>query len=249
MPHARGSPPPATTIPPTMRHNTTCGISRRLRGARDRPTTGRRPVARGGGDRVGPDGAAAVAGEDHEWSTSTTGSTSSGFHIQPETETRQQPSVFVYTYPSKKAMASITRRVRTMTPQDVASDALRPCCASSTRCCGAGPPTSGTACPRRPSTTSTTTPGIGSWPGSADDTPDEVGPPVASVLPNRRPVEDGVELFQPQTVTVSRYRYRARTSDHPGRQDQQESIVVSATWTGLVESRMRGDTHVRFGGR
>jgi RNA-directed DNA polymerase len=28
-------------------------------------------------------------------------------------------------------------------------------------------------------------------------------------LPNRRPIEDGVVLFQPQTVTVSRYRYRA----------------------------------------
>ena len=34
-------------------------------------------------------------------------------------------------------------------------------------------------------------------------------------LPNRRPVEDGVELFQPQTVTVSRYRYRATNIRSP----------------------------------
>jgi RNA-directed DNA polymerase len=34
-------------------------------------------------------------------------------------------------------------------------------------------------------------------------------------LPNRRPVEDGVELFQPQTVTVSRYRYRAANIRSP----------------------------------
>jgi RNA-directed DNA polymerase len=34
-------------------------------------------------------------------------------------------------------------------------------------------------------------------------------------LPNRRPVEDGVVLFQPQTVTVSRYRYRAANIPTP----------------------------------
>jgi RNA-directed DNA polymerase len=34
-------------------------------------------------------------------------------------------------------------------------------------------------------------------------------------LPNRRPVEDGVVLFQPQTVTVSRYRYRAANIPMP----------------------------------
>jgi RNA-directed DNA polymerase len=34
-------------------------------------------------------------------------------------------------------------------------------------------------------------------------------------LPNWRPVEDGVVLFQPQTVTVSRYRYRAANIPTP----------------------------------
>jgi RNA-directed DNA polymerase len=34
-------------------------------------------------------------------------------------------------------------------------------------------------------------------------------------LPNWRPVEDGVVLFQPQTVTVSRYRYRANNIATP----------------------------------
>ena len=32
---------------------------------------------------------------------------------------------------------------------------------------------------------------------------------------NWRPVEDGVVLFQPQTVTVSRYRYRATNIPTP----------------------------------
>jgi RNA-directed DNA polymerase len=34
-------------------------------------------------------------------------------------------------------------------------------------------------------------------------------------LLNWRPVEDGVVLFQPQTVTVSRYRYRAANIPTP----------------------------------
>lgn len=34
-------------------------------------------------------------------------------------------------------------------------------------------------------------------------------------LPQWRPTEDGVVLFQPQTVTVSRYRYRAANIDTP----------------------------------
>jgi Group II intron, maturase-specific domain len=34
-------------------------------------------------------------------------------------------------------------------------------------------------------------------------------------LPNWRPVEDGVVLFQPQTVTVSRYGYRANNIATP----------------------------------
>jgi len=34
-------------------------------------------------------------------------------------------------------------------------------------------------------------------------------------LPGWRPVEDGVVLFQPQTVTVSRYRYRAANIPTP----------------------------------
>ena len=55
-------------------------------------------------------------------------------------------------------------------------------------------------------------------------------------LQDWRPVEDGVVLFQPQMVTVSRYRYRAANSRLAQRH-------------GLVESRMRGDAHVRFGGR
>ena len=51
-----------------------------------------------------------------------------------------------------------------------ASDALRPAATGSTRCCGDGPTTSDTACPRRPSATSTPSPGDGSWAGFAANT-------------------------------------------------------------------------------
>jgi RNA-directed DNA polymerase len=64
-------------------------------------------------------------------------------------------------------------------------------------------------------------------------------------LPRWRPTEGSVTLFNPAKVTVSRYRYRGNRIPTP--------------WTSMedrrptqrrepVESRMRGDTQVRFGG-
>ena len=70
---------------------------------------------------------------------------------------------------------------------------------------------------------------------------------TAATCQDWRPIEDGVALFQPQTVTVSRYRYRAANIPSPWPTRHQDSRVAQRH--GLVESRMRGDAHVRFGGR
>ena len=51
----------------------------------------------------------------------------------------------------------------------------RTCCTASTRCCGAGPPTSGTACPRPPSATCAPSSGTGSSAGCAASTPMPTG--------------------------------------------------------------------------
>jgi RNA-directed DNA polymerase len=64
-------------------------------------------------------------------------------------------------------------------------------------------------------------------------------------LPNRRLVEDGVELFQPQTVTVSRYRYRAAANIRsPWPTRSPESIAQPSdmgSWrAGCVETRTSG---------
>ena len=65
-----------------------------------------------------------------------------GFHIQRRRK-RGTSEDDVYTYPSKKALASITGKVRavTNTEHDIARSPT--CCASSTRCCGDGATTSG----------------------------------------------------------------------------------------------------------
>jgi hypothetical protein len=62
-----------------------------------------------------------------------------------------------------------------------------------------------------------------------------------------RPVEDGVQLFDTRTVTVTRYRYRRRTSPRRGRARRWRKPHSPFEW--LAESRMRRDAHVRFGGR
>ena len=57
-----------------------------------------------------------------------------------------------------------------------------PCCANSTWCCGAGALTSATACRKRPSDTSTSTPGIGWSAGSANDTTRRSGRSSSGVI-------------------------------------------------------------------
>ena len=67
-------------------------------------------------------------------------------------------------------------------------------------------------------------------------------------LPGWWPAEGEVRLFNPGAVTVSRYRYRGARIPSPwaerARPDQR-----LARWHEVVESRMRGNAHVRFGGR
>ncbi len=75
----------------------------------------------------------------------------------------------VYTYRRRKrSTRSSTRCGRS--PAENGIERSLTCCAGSTRCCGAGAPTSATACPRAPSTTSTTSRGGESSAGCASDT-------------------------------------------------------------------------------
>lgn len=53
---------------------------------------------------------------------------------------------YVYNYPAKKALRSIKAKCKTLCRMN-ASLRWRSCCTGSTRCCGAGPPTSVPGCP------------------------------------------------------------------------------------------------------
>ena len=75
---------------------------------------------------------------------------------------RGSNKAFVYTLPSKKSLASIKAKVKAITRQGTNQPTLRPLAPVELGVCEVGPPTSGTACPRRPSPTCTTTRGSGS---------------------------------------------------------------------------------------
>ena len=68
-----------------------------------------------------------------------------GFRIQRQPKRGTQKR-YVYTYPSKKALLAVGDQVRTLTQGSHEPVAGRPAATGSTRCCGAGPTTSGTAC-------------------------------------------------------------------------------------------------------
>ena len=65
-------------------------------------------------------------------------------------------------------------------------------------------------------------------------------------LPGWRPTQEGISLFNPATVTVTRYRYRGAKIPHPWTAHNHRGLTQRH---GLVESRMLGNGHVRFGGR
>ena len=65
-------------------------------------------------------------------------------------------------------------------------------------------------------------------------------------LPGWKISDDGIDLFRPEAVAIVRYRYRGSnipTHGRPRRQDQRHPRHEH------VESRMRWKSHVRFGGR
>ena len=88
-----------------------------------------------------------------------------GFRIQRH-QKRGTGKRFVYTYPSKKALASIKAKVRTLT-QGQRTSRSPSSSTGSTRRFEDGPTTSATASPRRPSTTYAPSPGDGWCAGSA----------------------------------------------------------------------------------
>ena len=83
--------------------------------------------------------------------------------------------------------------------------------------------------------------------------PQQATPGQLEVAPPPLPpqvVADGRrgDIVQPGRVTVTRYRYRGAA--HPVAMGEHDNRVGRMTdWHGLVESRMRGNAHVRFGGR
>ena len=68
-----------------------------------------------------------------------------GWHIQRHRK-RGTNRHYVYTYPAKKALKAVTAKVKARAGR-TPTCRWRSCCAGSTRCCGAGPPTSGPGCP------------------------------------------------------------------------------------------------------
>jgi RNA-directed DNA polymerase len=64
-------------------------------------------------------------------------------------------------------------------------------------------------------------------------------------LPRWRPTEGSVTLFNPAKVTVRRYRYRANRIPNPWMSMEDRHPTQRRE---PVESRMRGDAQVRFGG-
>ncbi len=66
-------------------------------------------------------------------------------------------------------------------------------------------------------------------------------------LPRWWPTDGKVTLFDPMSVPVTRYRYRGNSIPSPWQErDDRDGRVTQGH--DLVESRMRGNAHVRFGG-
>ena len=92
-----------------------------------------------------------------------------GFHIRRRRK-RGTLKQCVYTTPSRKAVQTAKDKVRWKTRRSTLHLSLAELLTSLNRRCGAGRTTSGTGCRRGPSIISTSTPGGGSWDGSARNT-------------------------------------------------------------------------------
>ena len=91
-----------------------------------------------------------------------------GFRIRRAPK-RGSGKLTVYTYPSKRSLATVKAKVRAAT-KEATNNRSQPCASGWRRSCGAGSTTSGTACPRRPSTTCASSPGVGFSAGSVTST-------------------------------------------------------------------------------
>ena len=80
-----------------------------------------------------------------------------------------------------------------------------------------------TACPLEPSVTSVTSRGGGLTVGSAIGTPDRTrGNSSVATSPNWEIRHGSIEMFRPQNVAITRYRYEALGSPHHGQAREQE---------------------------
>ena len=94
-----------------------------------------------------------------------------GWRIQRRAMRGRRGKRAVYTYPSKKSLASVMGKVRMLTRR-TSIEHSPPCCARSTRCCEDGVTTSVTGCRHARSATSITSHGGGSLAGCANVTSD-----------------------------------------------------------------------------
>lgn len=147
-----------------------------------------------------------------------------GFRIQRRRKRGTDRRV-VYTYPSKKALASIVGRVRTLTRRT-----LHPTLAAMLR--QLNPVLLGWCTYFKHGVSKATFHYLDqyTWHRVAAWIRKRHNKTKWDLLwrrffPNRRPTEDGVTLFQPQTVTVSRYRYRAANIRSPWPTRAQGSIA------------------------
>jgi hypothetical protein len=166
-----------------------------------------------------------------------------GFHIQRRRK-RGTTKRVVYTYPSKKALTSIIGRVRTLTRR-TSHPTLAAMLRQLNRFCWAGAPTSDMACRRRPSPTSTSTPGTEWWPGSADDTTRRSG--TSSGTDSFRtgdPSRTAWCCSSPKRCRSPATAIGLGTSDRPGRHDHQNQShnpSDTGSWrAGCVETRTSG---------
>ncbi len=144
---------------------------------------------------------------------------------------------YVYTYPAKKALRAVMAKVTCRS---------KPCCTSSTGCCGAGPPTSSTARRAQPSTTCGPTPGSRSLDGCAASTDDPAGRNSAAATP----ATDGGRPLGGEAVQPGRGAHQAlplpgeRRSQHRGRA-QHEATRRPAGTCGEPDARPTGTSGVR----
>ena len=103
-----------------------------------------------------------------------------GWRIQRHSKPGDQPALRLH-LPGEEGAGRHLPEGQDRVPEDKREPAARrSCCAGSTRCCGAGAPTSGQGCPARPSATWPPSSGGRSWPGCAANTAGPAGKPCAA---------------------------------------------------------------------